>query len=367
MSTVSSFAWIANTASPYFAAKALHRIGSNYYVVAQETSPGLTVYKSNDDGSTWTEPDSSHRQTITGVARPYDALTDGTTIYVPAQTGSNAFTCYVYDVGTDLWTTSLGTVTTVADTTSAVRICRRSDGSLVVFYTSSSDLSDLLYAVWNGASWSSDQVAINLTAATTTRVVDAVVSADDTITVFARNGTNADLHYVTITAGNSVSTLQTLDANVGTVLNASILPFTSGGSQVALVPFIDANSDPAVYTVTLGGAAPLTTSGPSVIAAKTSAITAASVVYCAGAARFLWYDSTASAVNYSTLTTAWDALTSLASGSYKWGHAIAVGTRIAYVYHSNTSVLTFGTLTPAPVGSTGTVRRLRSQFELRPY
>lgn len=320
MATVSTNARVASYSTIFFASHCFHQIGANYYVVMEKTVPDLAIYKSTDSGANWAEVDAADAPITGNASYPFDSFLYDDDIYIVYQSASGVSTVISFDPGTDQWGASLGNATSASVNADQTRILVRSNGEVVVIFTTTSDPSDVHFSVYNG-SWTSDQLAIGLTTAGTTFVMDAVIH-NDIITVIAKDETNSDLLCVTIAADNSVSSVQTLNASVGSgkIFNTSAV--TAGGQYV--VAYADSNGDPATYTLTLAGVAPHAVSGPLVVAAKTITNTSGSTFETNGGFRFVWYDEGLTEINHADLNGSWSALTQALDGTLLLGQAGAL-------------------------------------------
>jgi hypothetical protein len=104
-STSNAGVWGAESATLDYAFQVLTELPSALYTVTQSTTPELHVWKSTDDGASWTEQDTADNPSVTSATHPFDACDtrSGPYIVTARFTAANTFGVLVFDMSTDQW------------------------------------------------------------------------------------------------------------------------------------------------------------------------------------------------------------------------------------------------------------------------
>jgi hypothetical protein len=177
--------WGAESATTDFAFQILTETPSALYAVTQSTEPALHVWKSTDDGATWTEQDTSNNPTVTNAVYPFDACDTRSGPYLGTAflTATNTVRVRLFDMSTDTWGSDLGAAdaaTNVSnersmrltlDNTFVTAAC----GTQVIFHTDSGDDADLHHARRTTTTWSSANLIVGGTSGEASLVADVVL------------------------------------------------------------------------------------------------------------------------------------------------------------------------------------------------
>lgn len=133
-------------------ARALFEVSGNLYAVTQDSA--LHVWKSINNGASWSEQDASDAPSVSNSAYPFSAMywPDDGLIYVARFTATNTTQPITFNPATDQWGSNAGAAATDADNLSPLRLSWGRGGSTwgstgvpVTYYTSSSDDADIRF------------------------------------------------------------------------------------------------------------------------------------------------------------------------------------------------------------------------------
>jgi hypothetical protein len=216
------------------------------YSVVQDTgaTPKVRVVKADSATAptSFTEQDSANNKTITNVDFPFSSWLDNVgQIHAIVFTATNTITHYVFDTDTDQWATGNGNATTVASNIRPIRIVVRSDGDVLIFFTSSADTADLGWTRWEPSAWTVAATGI-LSASSTNanHFVDAGIDSTD----------RAWVHYVGHTGASFYKTIDSANTVGGGAQVAGSLPTdqTQHSSGQRNTMYVDGSTDKVVFT-----------------------------------------------------------------------------------------------------------------------
>ena len=245
-------------------------VGGNLYKVVVETADGDPhVYKSTDQAATWAVQDAANApdgENTLDVDRAFDSgMRDGDSIiYVVYRVSGSNYTLAVarFDTSTDLWTSSLGNATNTVVTANEtlrenVRIAIRSDGDVIVAFTSSSDLSDIFYSRYEG-SWTSDVAVLDAAGAGFSNVLDLVIDSADRCYFFYLNEQLDDVYYRSLSSANSLETAVAIDTAASSGLDLTFSAryeiYDVGGTDTITLAFNNSTDDIDANVITLESA-----------------------------------------------------------------------------------------------------------------
>jgi len=209
-----SFRQFASEVNPF-----LFKVGTSLYQVlvsAQGTGPALLrvlgIFKSTDNGNTWTEMDSANspdqgNQSGYGVS----LISGGVITSAYLKTGQTVMLRCDFDTATDRWGTPSSAIT-VPFTLTTFCFLRRSDGTLVVVAGSN---AHIYYFTSSGAGWS----GITNLLGSGGQVFIGVIDSTDTIHLLL-NTSAFSLSYRQVSAAFALGSATTI---------ATSIPFTEGG------------------------------------------------------------------------------------------------------------------------------------------
>jgi hypothetical protein len=235
------------------------------YQVVQDTTPRLRVYKSTDDGASFSEQDNANAPTPNSATKPFSAshrwggrnqlVGDGCNPYIYVGYFSNTNTGRIrrFNPLSDTWTTDLGgaDVSTDVDFNRNIRVSQ-SDWEIGFHYTSLADDADVEHVLYNGAMGAQVQLgAINSTEASAYLDVTQERRATTSTPSTARYLTawyqdcNADDVLVRTIFDATLGTATALDATAADVetehISGVYREIEDGASDKVLVAFIDAD------------------------------------------------------------------------------------------------------------------------------
>jgi hypothetical protein len=371
----SALGWREDSSTVYWTAKVLHDTGTALYAVVQDSgaTPKVRVMKadSRTAPSSWTEQDSANNKTTSSVFNPYTSWYDATGGMIHVIVGTAAgltLTHYRYNTATDLWTTGHGTVTTAAAASRSIRCCVRTDGDVLVFFTSSADTADAGYFIWQGANWTTGSVTGIFSGNSTggSVIIDAGIDSTDRAWVVYYEPVNGRYHYRTINSANTVAAQVTVDTDGSTDTTAP------AGGRFNM--YVDGTTD-KIYAAYLGGfslevdervltlesdANAANVSAETIIEAtaadKGARTPVSTAVISSGTPYAAWWDDASSGtIKYSTKSGgSWAAETNFATSITRLVEIVPVSTGLVVVYQSGSDVI-MDFIVAAAVGATGTV------------
>jgi hypothetical protein len=182
--------------------------GTTLWVWGYRTGKGLTIYKSTDDGATWSEVDAANSPAgpfAGAVASSYDAT--GEKLYLLFKTTTTGLKWVDFDLSTELWGTQSATFTAGATIGPYISLFRRSNGDLIAMYNR---LGSYVYlSVYSGGAWGAETACQTSTDSGNSRPHKAALDSSDTLhfTYTNVNGTPADVNYYrTFNSSNAFNT-----------------------------------------------------------------------------------------------------------------------------------------------------------------
>ncbi len=339
--------WNKTTTTDWWVAKSTFVVGSNIYVVTQDTgaSPKIRIRKSALSFSlAFTEQDSVNAQAVFSATQPFSAFATATHIHVVYFSAVNTLTHKRFDISTNLWTTGFGNVSIDVWNASHVRVMVRPNNDVVVFFSSLADSADPLWARYQGVSWTTSYFA-NFTDAGTAAIIDGVeFDGSSYSNAFYIDPGGDDLRWNTISGTNSQSAAVTLDSTIVTTdaarFGGNFDPYDVNGTKYITAAWLDADSTIETCTVQLGIVAILSGLGTQQQASSTIANTGVNTVlataYLNDVRYLIWQDDqSTSSFLYVTAPTdgTWDTTpivwksvtgTTLASATSMVAQAIAI-------------------------------------------
>jgi hypothetical protein len=174
--------WSAESATSDIAFQILTETPSALYAVTQSTEPALHVWKSTDDGASWSEQDASNNPSVQDATFPFDACDTRSGPYIGTAffTAANTLRARLFDMSTDTWGSDLGGANAATDAVNerTIRIVidnafnTAAPGSQVITYNTTADDADLDYARRTTSTWTT---SVNFLAGNTT---EAALGAD---------------------------------------------------------------------------------------------------------------------------------------------------------------------------------------------
>ena len=248
MATVASTSrvWNKTTTINWWAAKAVFSVGVNVYVVTQDTgaSPKIRVHKSNGRTMTFTEQDSANAVSVSSATSPFSAWSDGTHIHIAYYSATNTITHVRFVLASNTWTTGFGAVTTDGSPNHAHRLVARSDGDVLVFFSSNADDADIKYARYEGSTWT-EVVIADITDGGHSQLVDAVMDSADIAHVFYHDAAADDFTWASVDGSNTLSSLIDVDsAAVGSAVSltgGNFELYTESGTEKVIAAYSDSD------------------------------------------------------------------------------------------------------------------------------
>jgi hypothetical protein len=177
--------WGAESATVDLAFQILTETPSALYAVTQSTEPALHVWKSTDDGASWSEQDASNNPAVTDATFPFDACDTRSGPYIGTArfTATNTLRAALFDMSTDTWGSDLGAADAVTNASNqrTIRIAidntftTAAPGSQYISYSRQTDDADLGYVGRTTSTWGSDTLYLSLTS-TEASLVSALVT-----------------------------------------------------------------------------------------------------------------------------------------------------------------------------------------------
>lgn len=375
---------VAAAEKTHWVAPPLVENGSAIYAFLQDTggSPRLRCYKANSylAPSSFSEQDSSNAPTVTSATAPYCVVRSGSTVHVFVFTAATTVTHYTYNMSSDVWASGNGAVSTAISPKRNLFAGVRSDGDILLAFTSSADPADVGWARWEGASWTVNATAIvNNTSAEASHVLGAAMDSTDRFAVVFADCTADDCTYVTINSSNTVSSLADLNTSFGTgdqqyANGGRYNFFDASGTDTIMAAYGNISPNPRTRNISLEADA-----STGNLSTEQVADGAGGGAYFRSAyhtARFsgtdyVMYSDEAStgSIKYETRTAgtgAWGSITTLLTGFATGATSTAptgmcvdlypIGTGLAYVYQDSSNNVIFDWLVTPPLpGATGTI------------
>jgi len=228
----------SNQNSQLVGAQALVQIGSNLYAgLAGNSSPSFAVFKSTDGGKTWAQKDAAHAPALAGFPI-YEVIAAQDGIYYVwygdgASVASQAIGYCRFDPVTDTWG-AVHASPVIASNTAFLAIARRSNGDIVVLFTSQLPLAnDVQFGIFPRSTglWGGANNFFN-TVSGISNPVAAVVGPDNTVYALTQDGAGpTQIFFQTISPSNVVSA-QALIATIGAGEIAPGLPVIWNGQLI---------------------------------------------------------------------------------------------------------------------------------------
>jgi len=347
--------WREVSSTAYWTGYVLHDTGSALYAVVQDTgaTPKIRVMKadSRTAPTTWTEQDSADNKAITNVDYPFSSSYEPATgyIHVIAFSATNTITYYFFNTGSDQWQGSGSTVTTAASNERPIRCTTRSDGDILVIYTSSADDADIVSSRWEGSTWTAlDFFATSSTEAST--VQDFLMGTSDRVFLAFYDVGSNDSTMRSMTSANSLESSSDVDDTIATAETAHsaggrFTSFDDSGTLRAYIAYIDSDASLQERTrdLTEGTAAGLygTKAAIEGTATDVGTRTPISTAVLSGTPYAAWWDDVSSGtIKYSTKSGgAWAAETNFATGITNLIEIVPVSPGLAVVYQSGSDVV----------------------------
>ena len=242
--------------SPFYIASP--NAGSSLYMLVQDAS--LHVFRSTDNGQSWSEQDSGDAVAVNSSTKPFSAFLNPLGNVLLCGYFSNTNTCRVrkFDCPTNQWGADLGggDAGTIFDFNRQIRV-GMNGGQTCIFGTASADDADLTGRQWNGASWATASI-LNVTHADASSFLD--MSSDlytsSLLTMYWQDVATSTVKVQTL-SGGSFGTATNIDATAADseTEHASAnyeIAFDGATTSRVIVAFIDADGTLEERILTLG-------------------------------------------------------------------------------------------------------------------
>jgi hypothetical protein len=276
---------------------------------------------------------------------PLSAWYDGTQyIHVAAGTASTSITHYRFNTSTNLWTTGYGTATTVASTSRPIRVVARSDGDVLVAYTSSADTADLGYSRYEG-SWTDGATAILAgSSGEGSTIADMVIDSTDIAAVWFYDVAGDDFTYRSINASNTVGTAVDLDTGVAVAdtahsAGAVYQIYDNSGIDTVDAAYLEDDNTISETVVALEAVSSSGQLGaedaPEATGTNVGDRSPLSAARIGTTDYMLWWDDASSGTIYYNVRTAgtWGTRTAWKTGVSRPVQLLVIGTSLLAVYH----------------------------------
>lgn len=214
----------------------------NLYAVLN-SSTDLEIYKSTDDGSSWSLVASQTEDALPTA----DAVQSGAKIYIAHAVDANHFSVSVFDMSTDLFDIALGSLKTRNDNlsgTSPLFIALRSNGNYVVVHqgptekVSGTNYRRIRISEYNGTGWTdyTHSGALSFQSGTSEHydLTFAILGASDRVHfVYSISSASGARRHRTFTSSNTVGNEQTLTGGATDSFSTGIGDFD--GSEFAVM------------------------------------------------------------------------------------------------------------------------------------
>lgn len=302
-----------------------------YACLVDTTNNQIEMWKSTDEGETWTEQDTANKPSCSATAalKTCYCAVSGDTIHVAFPSNSaNAVNIKPFNMTNDTWATSItgGPVIQTNDSLvillTPLILASRADGSFVIFYAGATQsIMGTAYerikihyynGAWNGpydVIGSANSPLSNTLPGTETnyQVGTIVKGADERVHLFFTNNSTGSVYHRALLSGNTFATGQQLFVNCDRLTGYSIgmpVSYTSGSATHVVVPY-DRLTSPRMVVVrgdsadqpiwTSGVVADVTAHGTAAISGSVAVLTSKGVeVYIAWYARSddtFWLDN----------------------------------------------------------------------------
>lgn len=162
-----------------------HPTNDDLYLVTQDSH--LHVWRSSDDGDTWSEQDAGNAPAAHNATYPFAAtfgfgayITDHYLIEIGYFTAANTLDLYEFDADTNAWLSAIGPVSTDVHNAKHIGLgCTPTYGELVASYTSHLDDADLLRHhayISFGFGWVSSEAVLHAATSADASTVSATAS-----------------------------------------------------------------------------------------------------------------------------------------------------------------------------------------------
>lgn len=322
---------VQRASTRFYSARCLFAYDGDIYVVTgMAASTQVRVYKSTDQGATFSEMDSANRPATFAANYDYDAWIDEGVIYISYYSGANSISVGRFDCATELYLAGLGVASAAA--TGNMRIVVRPDGDVLVFHNPSADTTIIAVDRYESGSWTSDETVADFTNAV--GLSEVAMDRNGNATIFVREGTAADFSYFSYSNSNAASVVTDLDTSVsaGITFGNSTM-YDAAGVDTIIALYLDSDGTTNGYVVTLDGEAPHTT-GSELTIGSTGATSGASAFKGGNTFYAVWYAAAATQINYATSADGitWNAEAMFADGANPMGMAAPILGGVAVVY-----------------------------------
>jgi hypothetical protein len=223
------------------------------FQVTQDTK--LHVWKSTDNGSSWSELDAGNGPTVNSSTKPFSAdlaiqgklITGGGLEIVCAYfSGTNTVRARYFDVTTGLWATTdlqSADASTDADFNRNIRVIANSSHQ-VVFYTSLADDADLEYVRRTTGAWGSQTQTLVINSTESSCYSDVIKDGGGFAQMFWHDAADDDYELRSLT-GTTLGTELDIDATAADVetehASANYAVYDVGGTDTVIAAYIDAD------------------------------------------------------------------------------------------------------------------------------
>jgi hypothetical protein len=326
------------------------------YAVTQDTA--IHVWKSTDDGVTWTEQDAAHAPAVANAAYPFSACRGYTSAYIYALyfSATNTLSRAAFDTELDLWNpsgvfTNGGSPPTTASNARPIRISTSSNnttdpvGNHHAEWTNSTNTATLTNMYGSTTNWSGTANQLVNSATTGPSIVaDAVMDNSSRTQRFFYDFPAADFtvrSMLNTTLGTATDLDTAVNATAANYLSATYQTYDVSGSDTVVAAFIDANASLQERIATLSKATPTFTTQRQITATSyagrmVSTCNYGGTLYC--------FVNTGTGIDYYTAapTGSWSSVTNWKTGltSAALSQALAIdGLGILVSYMDNGNVI----------------------------
>jgi hypothetical protein len=202
--------------------------GSSYFVALTNSSNEISVWRSTDGGSSWSQVAGS--VTMGTFLRHYDTYADGAVLYIPFWDGALELSLARFDMAAVSWLSTVGGGPALGSWTDSggVRCAvRSSDGSVVIVFRDIAVSNQARYVIYSSG-WGSAADLRTAAFGTSDFVPEVCLGASDRVHAFwlTSGGGNPRRHR-SIDSGGSLGSLSTVASDIFQV--ASTNPVVAGG------------------------------------------------------------------------------------------------------------------------------------------
>lgn len=241
--------------------------GHIYVVLFDKINSHLEVWRSTDNGDTWSEQDSANHPSIpTSLTyRVADVVQVSTTLHIATLNTSNAIIVRTFSLSTNTWGTSTAAgpvidqssnVDSHISSTAALFLAVRSDGDYIVLHQGDAEAimgtsyRRVVYSRHEGSTWTSD-VAVSATGVQTHYDARGILmgSSDRAHLIYAQTSGTANLIQNSLTSTNTLISPNAPDST--TVSSGAYglgVPIMNGTQLI--VPYIDSTNEFAIAKAT---------------------------------------------------------------------------------------------------------------------